>query len=66
LPLRSIFDFPTVVELSAKVEELIRAKIEAMSPEEVQQALSQPEMGELVSDIRGANLVNRRSTQAAS
>ena len=40
-PLRTIFDFPTVSELSAKLEELIRARIEAMSPEEVQHALSQ-------------------------
>ena len=41
LPLRTIFDFPTVSELSAKLEELVRARIEAMSPEEVQNALSQ-------------------------
>ena len=39
LPLRSIFDFPTVAELSAKVEELILDKINAMTPEEIQQAL---------------------------
>ncbi len=40
LPLRSIFDFPTVAELSAKVQELIVAKINAMTPEEIEQALA--------------------------
>lgn len=40
LPLRTIFDFPTVLELSAKLEEMIRIRVEAMSPEEVQRALS--------------------------
>jgi acyl carrier protein len=40
LPLRSIFDFPTVAELSAKVEELIAERISAMTPEEIEQALA--------------------------
>lgn len=40
LSLRSIFDFPTVAELSAKVEELIVDKINAMTPEQIEQALA--------------------------
>lgn len=40
LPLRSIFDFPTVSELSAKVEELIVDKINAMTRDEIEQALA--------------------------
>lgn len=41
LPLRSIFDSPTVAELSSRVEHLLLAKIDAMTPEEVNRALRQ-------------------------
>ncbi|HXZ42024.1 MAG TPA: non-ribosomal peptide synthetase [Terriglobales bacterium] len=41
LSLRSVFDFPTVRQLSAHVEQLILAKIDAMSPEEIERALAE-------------------------
>ena len=41
LGLRTFFDSPTVAALSAKIEEAILAKIEAMSEEEAQSLLSQ-------------------------
>jgi len=40
LPLLSLFDGPTVRELSAEIERLIHAKIEAMSEDEAQAILS--------------------------
>jgi len=42
LSLRSIFDFPTIAELSSKVEDLIVEKINAMTAEEIEQALADP------------------------
>jgi len=41
LGLRAVFDSPTVVGLSSKVEEAIFSKVEAMTEEEAQLALSQ-------------------------
>jgi len=41
LPLRSLFDAPTVRLLSAEIERLILARVEAMSEEEVLQLLQQ-------------------------
>jgi amino acid adenylation domain-containing protein len=39
LPLRSLFEAPTVRRLSANIEELILAKVEAMSDDEAQQVI---------------------------
>lgn len=39
-PLRTIFDSPTVAELSDQIEKALAAKVEAMSPEEVRRALA--------------------------
>jgi acyl-coenzyme A synthetase/AMP-(fatty) acid ligase/acyl carrier protein len=47
VPLRSIFDYPTIAGLSAEIERLILAKIEAMSPEDVERELAQSEGGGL-------------------
>lgn len=40
LPLRSIFDSPTVASLSAEIEQILVAEVEAMSEEEVQHSLN--------------------------
>ena len=40
LPLRGLFDAPTVAELAVEIERLILAKLEAMSDEEVQRMLA--------------------------
>lgn len=40
LSLRSIFDSPTIAQLAFEVEELLRAKVEAMSEEEVERLLA--------------------------
>jgi amino acid adenylation domain-containing protein len=47
VPLRSIFDYPTIAGLSAEIERLILAKIEAMSPEDLERELAQSEGGGL-------------------
>ncbi|MBC2607981.1 non-ribosomal peptide synthetase [Pelagicoccus albus] len=39
LPLQSIFQFPTVAQLSEKIEEIIFSEIEGMDPEEVDKLL---------------------------
>jgi amino acid adenylation domain-containing protein len=39
-PLRTIFDSPTVAELSDQIEKALAEKVEAMSPEEVRRALA--------------------------
>ena len=39
LPLRRVFEAPTVVELSAEIEEILVAEVEAMSEDEVQVSL---------------------------
>jgi amino acid adenylation domain-containing protein len=41
LPLLCLFDYPTVAELAAEVERLVRARIEAMSEEEAPRLLAQ-------------------------
>jgi amino acid adenylation domain-containing protein len=43
VPLRSIFDYPTVAGLSGEIERLILSKIEGMSPEDVKRELAQSE-----------------------
>jgi hypothetical protein len=40
LPLLSLFDGPTVRELSAEIERRVREKLDAMSEEEAQTILS--------------------------
>jgi len=40
LPLRSVFEAPTIAELSAEIDRLLLAKVEAMSEEEVQHLLN--------------------------
>ena len=39
LSLRTLFDHPTTAEISAEIESLIAAKVEAMSEDEVKQLL---------------------------
>ena len=41
LPLRTLFDTPTVRQLSTEIERLILAKVQAMSDEEVLRLLAQ-------------------------
>ena len=41
--LRSLFDAPTVAELSAEVERLLVEKLEAMTEDEAQRLLTAPE-----------------------
>ena len=41
LPLRSVFDSPTIAQLSAKIEELLVAKVETMSEDEARRLLAQ-------------------------
>ena len=41
LSLRSVFDAPTIAELSAQIEQLVVARLDAMSEEEVSQQLAQ-------------------------
>lgn len=41
LPLRKVFESPTVIELSAGIEEMLVAEVEAMSEEEVQTSLKE-------------------------
>jgi len=43
LSLRTVFEAPSVAELSAEIERLLCAKLEAMSEEEVQRTLGMPE-----------------------
>jgi acyl carrier protein len=43
LPLRLIFEAPTVAQLSAEIERLLLAKLENMSDEEAEQLLHQTE-----------------------
>jgi acyl carrier protein len=40
LPLRTVFEAPSVVELSTEIERLLCAKLEGMTEDEVQQALA--------------------------
>jgi hypothetical protein len=40
LSLRSLFEAPTVRDMSAEIERLIRARIDAMSEEEAQRLLA--------------------------
>ena len=45
LSLLTLFDHPTVAGMAAEIERLVRDKIDAMSAEEVYEALSQPAVG---------------------
>ena len=45
LPLRKVFESPTVARLSADIEQLLLARIEAMSEEEVQRSLTSTSQG---------------------
>lgn len=44
LPLRVLFEAPTVIELAAEIESLLVAKLETMSEDEVQQQLAHSEL----------------------
>ena len=40
LGLRTLFDTPTIADLSREIEQLIRAKVEAMSEDEAERLLA--------------------------